>query len=257
MTNGFYGSTRGLRSSIGAISLAAVFLPSVVYADAWSLGAGVMTEKLAYREYKTQVMPIPIVTYQGKYFYINGLDTGVKVINTDTHRLNINIHYSPLSFKPADSDHSMMKKLDKRRASAMAGVGYQHHAGWGIISGSVATDILGNSDGVLADIGYQYSFKFGKWQLVPGVGVEWQSRLYNDYYFGVSQRESQRSGMSTYRAESASSAYQSFAGYYSVNDNWQLFLMGRYNHLSDTVKDSPMIDRSYSVTAATGVIYKF
>jgi outer membrane protein len=242
---------------MGVFSLATLLLTGNVQAGEWSVGAGVAAEQLAYRDYDRQFMPIPIVTYQGDRFFISGQGAGLHIINSDTHVLSFNIDYSPLSFKPADSSDPAMKKLDKRRSTAMAGMEYQYNADWGTVSGNVATDVLGYSDGVLVGVGYQYAFQFGKLQLVPGVGMQWQSRSFNDYYFGVSQQESQRSGMSAYRVKSGVSSYVSLASYYALNDRWQLFLMGNYEQVSDTVKDSPMVGRDYSVAVATGVLYKF
>lgn len=239
------------------ITLAAVLFSSEIYAGEWAVGAGVLAEQLPYRDYNTQFMPLPIVTYQGEQFFINGQGAGINIVNTDTHNLNFAINYSPLSYTPSDSDDSAMKKLDKRRATAMVGVGHQYHADWGTLSSEIATDILGYSDGVIVDVGYQYSFQFGKLQLVPGVGLQWQNRAFNDYYFGIGERESLRSGLSEYQAKSGISSYLSLASYYAVNDHWQLFVIGHYEQMSDAVKDSPMTERDYNVMVATGVLYKF
>lgn len=241
----------------GLFSLMTLLCAGNAQAGDWSVGAGIAAEKLAYRDYDTQFMPVPIVTYQGEQFFISGQGAGINIINTRTHGLSFNIDYSPLSFKPSDSNDSAMKQLDKRRATVMAGMGYQYNADWGRVSGKVSTDALGYSDGVLVDVGYQYAFQFGKLQLVPGVGMQWQSRSFNNYYFGVNQQESQRSGMFEYRAQSGVSSYLSLSSYYAVNDNWQLFLIGNYEQVSDTVKDSPMVGRDYSVTLATGILYQF
>ncbi|VXC55482.1 conserved hypothetical protein [Enterobacterales bacterium 8AC] len=257
MTHSTYYSTRTSILSIGAFSLITLLFSGGAQAGKWSVGAGVAAEQLAYLDYDRQFMPIPIVTYQGEQFFISGQGAGINIINTDTHGLSFNVDYSPLSFKPSDSRVPAMKKLDKRRATAMAGMGYQYNAAWGTVSGKAVTDVLGYSNGVLVDVGYQYAFQFGQLQLVPGVGMQWQSRSFNDYYFGVSKQESQRSGIAAYRAQSGVSSYLSLASYYALNDSWQLFLMGNYEQVSDTVKDSPMVGRDYSVTVATGFLYKF
>jgi outer membrane protein len=254
MTNYFHATTC---RSFYAIALTTLLFSDDIYAGEWSVGAGVLAEQLPYRDYNMQFMPLPIVTFEGEQFYINGQGAGIHIVNTDTQRLNFAINYSPLSYNPKDSDDPAMKMLEKRRATAMAGVSYQHHANWGTLSGEVATDILGYSDGMIVDIGYQYSLQFGKLQLVPGMGLQWQNRAFNDYYFGVSKAESQRSALPEYKAKSGVSSYLSLASYYSVNDNWQLLLIGHYEQMSDAVKNSPMVERDYNVMVATGVLYQF
>ncbi|AHG20383.2 hypothetical protein Z042_12640 [Chania multitudinisentens RB-25] len=239
------------------MSLTTLLFNNYAYAGDWSIGGGMVAEQLAYRDYDAQFMPIPIVTYQGERFFISGQGAGIHMFNTDTHSVDFTVSYSSLSFKPSDSDDLAMKKLDKRRATAMAGVEYQYHAGWGTVSGEVATDILGYSNGVVIDVGYQYSFQFGKWQWVPSAGIKWQSRSFNDYYFGINQQEAQRSNLHEYQAKSDISSYLSLSSYYAINDNWQLFLSGHYEQMSDAVKDSPMTERAYSLSVATGFLYKF
>ncbi|MBC3220582.1 MipA/OmpV family protein [Serratia fonticola] len=243
--------------SVNALSLTAILLTGNAYAGDWSVGAGVLAEQLPYRDYDAQYIPLPILTYQGEQFFINGQGIGVNLLSSEKHNLHLAVNYSPLSFKPADSDDPAMKKLDKRRATAMAGIGYQYHADWGNINADIATDVMGYSDGVIADVGYQYRFQFGKLQLVPGFGMRWQNRAFNNYYFGISERESQRSGIQQYQAKSGVTSYISLASYYAINNDWQLFLMGYNEQMSDTVKDSPMTVRDYSINAVAGVLYSF
>jgi outer membrane protein len=44
---------------------------------------------------------------------------------------------------------------------------------------------------------------------------------------------------------------------YSFNKDWQAFFLGRYILLDSEVKNSPMVDKSYSGTLWTGVTYSF
>lgn len=249
--------TRASLPSIKTLSLTAILLTGNAYAGEWSIGTGVLAEQLPYRDYKTQYIPLPIVTYQGEQLFINGQGVGINILNSESHNLHLAVNYSPLSFKPADSDDPAMKRLDKRRATAMAGIGYQYHARWGSLGGKVATDVLGYSDGVIADVGYQYTFEFGKLRLIPSVGMRWQNRSFNNYYFGITEQESRRSGMQQYRAKSGVSHYLSVASYYALNNNWQLFLMGYNEQISDSAQDSPMTDHDYSIYVMTGVLYSF
>lgn len=127
-------SIRKPRLSVNALSLAAILLTGNTYAGDWSVGAGVLAEQLPYRDYDAQYIPLPIVTYQGEQFFINSQGIGINLLSSEKHNLHLAVNYSPLSFKPADSDDPAMKKLDKRRATAMAGIGYQYHADWGALT---------------------------------------------------------------------------------------------------------------------------
>ncbi|MEG1348127.1 MAG: MipA/OmpV family protein, partial [Hafnia sp.] len=87
--------------------------------------------------------------------------------------------------------------------------------------------------------------------------VTWNSANQNDYYFGVSGSESNRSGYKRYTADDSWNPYVELTARYQINSSWNAFFTGRYIRLSDEVKDSPMIDKSYSGLLWTGVTYTF
>lgn len=239
----------------GAVLLAGS--ASISLAGDWSLGAGVLFEQLPYRDYDNQVYPLPVIQYEGERVYLSGIGAGVYLLNTDSDKLYLNVYLSPVNFDPADSDDPAMKKLNKRRATAMAGIGYKHMADWGTIRTELAADVLGKSDGIIADVAYQYPLQFNKWRVEPGVGVQWQSSDHNDYYYGISHNESRRSGLDYYSAGDGFSPYAELSVHYAFNKNWRTFFTGRYTSLSSAVKDSPMTEHSSSVIFGTGVVYTF
>ena len=150
-----------------------------------------------------------------------------------------------------------MKQLDRRRGTLMAGLAYSHAASWGILRTSVVADTLGYSDGYLWDNTYLYRFDLGDWTVTPGVGVTWSSERLNRYYFGISGKEASRSGLNAYSPDGDWSPYAELSTNYRINDSWSAWATGRYVRLSDEVKDSPMVDRSYTVVFGAGVSYRF
>lgn len=227
------------------------------HAGDWSVGIGAGTERLSYRAYDRQTALLPIVNYSGERFFVQGPSAGMHLLKTDAQQFNLNVYYLPIDFKPKDSRDWAMQQLDRRRATMMAGVSYHHNANWGTVSAEVSADTLGRSDGILADLSYQYPIQFGLLNLMPGVGVQWYNSKHSQYYYGVSANEAMRSGLNVYRADSGSSPYLSLTSYYNLSQNWQVFFMGRYSRLSVAAKDSPMTERSYSTIFGAGVLYNF
>lgn len=243
--------------AIGSLLLLTAFGQSTASADDFSIGAGVLIEQSPYKDYDRQVYPMPIINWQSEYFFVTGLNAGIYALHTENHRLFVQIDYLPNQFKSSKTDNNALKKLDDRKASFMSGIGYEYKADWGDITANLLTDISGRSDGIIADMAYGYPFQLGRFHLKPQVGVAWQNRKYNDYYFGVSETESSRSGLKKYSPESGSTPYISMNAHYSINDSWDVFLIGRYVRLSNEIKDSPMTSRSSATTVATGVMYRF
>ncbi|AHG18302.2 MltA-interacting protein MipA [Chania multitudinisentens RB-25] len=223
----------------------------------WSLGAGVLVTPEPYRGHQTRVYPAPIVNYEGDNFYFRSLTAGYYLWNDQQNQLSIMGYYLPQHFKPGDSDDAQMKLLDKRRSTLMAGLAYSHNADWGTIRTALSGDMLNNSDGILGDAAYLYRFTPDNWTLVPGVGVTWSSGNQTDYYYGISGNESRRSGLDSYTPGNSWAPYAELTANYRFNQNWNAFVTGRYIRLSSEVKDSPMIDKSYTGILLSGVSYNF
>ena len=51
----------------------------------------------------------------------------------------------------------------------MGGFTYKHHESWGSLRGIISGDLLGKSNGIIADAAYLYPFELGNWSLQPGM----------------------------------------------------------------------------------------
>ncbi|WP_342320976.1 MipA/OmpV family protein [Kosakonia sp. BYX6] len=226
--------------------------------NTFSLGAGVGVVESPYKEYDTRVLPIPVVTYESDNFWFRGIGGGYYLWNDEADKLSITAFYSPWQFKPKDSDDNQLRQLDRRKATAMAGLSYIHNtAQYGFLRTTLAGDVLDNSNGVMWDIAWLYNYINGGLSVTPGLGVEWSSDNQNEYYYGVSGKESRRSGLRTYDPDSSWNPYLELSVSYRLTSNWSVYGTGRYTRLSDEVKDSPMVDKSWSGLLSTGVTYRF
>lgn len=226
-------------------------------AGTWSLGASALVSPDPYRGYQDRVYPVPVINYEGDDFYFRTLTAGYHLWKDQENQLSIMGYYLPLSFRPGDSDDDRMKRLDKRRGTLMAGLAYSHKAEWGTFRTTFTGDTLNYSNGLVGDVAYLYKFDLGIFTLIPGVGVMWSSNNQNKYYYGVSENESRRSGLGRYTPDDSWAPYVEMSASYRINKAWNAFFVGRYVKLSDEVKDSPMVDKSYSGLLMTGVSYSF
>jgi outer membrane protein len=227
-------------------------------ADEFSLGVGAMVTASPYVETQARVLPVPVLGYEGEHGYFRGLAGGVYLWNDERHTLSVNAYYLPLQYDPDDSDNGAMKRLDKRRSTLMAGMGYRYkHPGLGQLRLEISGDTLNNSNGILGDIGYLYPITLGAWRLAPGAGVTWTSGNHNDYYYGISASESARSGLAQYQPGSSWTPYVEMSVNYRFNENWRAFFIARGIALSSEVRNSPMVSDDVSGMLMTGASYVF
>lgn len=238
--------------------VAAGLFTSGAQADEFSLGASALVSSDPYLGNSgSNVYPVPIINYEGERFFFRSLMLGYYLWKDEQNQVSVNAFYSPQHFKPGDSDDNRMKKLDRRRGTLMAGMSFIHREEWGTLRAELAGDTLNNSDGFIGDFAYLYRFAPGSWNIIPAVGVNWASADQNRYYYGISGDESRRSTLDSYRPGSSWSPYVELTARYQFDASWSAFAMGRYTRLASEIKDSPMVEDSYSTIFWTGVSYMF
>ena len=182
---------------------------------------------------------------------------GYYLWNDTNDKLSITAYWSPMYFKPGDSDSEQMRRLDKRKSTVMAGLSYVHNTPYGFLRTTIAGDTLDNSNGINWDLARLYRYTNGNLTLTPGIGVEWNSDNQNEYYYGVSRHESRRSGMRSYDPDSSWNPYLELSANYRFLGDWSVYGVARYTRLSDEITDSPMVDKSRSGLISTGITYTF
>lgn len=167
--------------------LAATAVSTAQAESQWTVGAGVGVINSPYKQYDRDVYPVPVITYEGDNFWFRGLGGGYYLWNDTADKLSIMAYYDPTHFKPGDSDSHALRQLDKRKSSMMAGLSYVHNTQYGFLRTALAGDTLDNSNGFIWDLAWLYRYTNGGLTLTPGIGVQYNSENYNDYYYGVSK----------------------------------------------------------------------
>lgn len=231
---------------------------SVTHAESnLTLGVGVGVVEHPYKDYDSDFYPIPVITYESENFWFRGLGGGYYLWNDNTDKLSIMAYWSPMYFKPGDSDDHQLHCLDRRKSTMMAGVSYAHHTQYGFLRTSLAGDTFDNSNGIVWDLAWLYRYTDGGLTLTPGIGVEWNSENQNNYYYGVSREESLRSGLRGYNPNDSWNPYLEISANYNFAGNWSVYGTARYTRLSDEITDSPMVDKTWTGILSTGVTYRF
>lgn len=222
-----------------------------------TLGAGVGVIQHPYKQYSNDVVPVPVLTYESENFWFRGLGGGYYLWNDGTDQLSLTAYWLPMYFKPSDSDSHKLRRLDSRHSTMMAGVSWFHHTQYGSLRTTLSGDTLDKSNGLIWDLGWIYRYTNGNLTLTPGIGVEWNSDNMNDYYYGVSHKESRKSGLHDYSADGGWNPYLELSANYRFLGNWSVYGTARYTRLSDEITDSPMVDKSWAGLLSTGVTYTF
>jgi len=96
-----------------------------------------------------------------------------------------------------------------------------------------------------------------KLTVYPSIGFEYHDDDYNEYYYGVSDEESAKTGVATYKSNSSLNPYINVSANYDFNERWAGFFNQSLSYLPNEQYDSPMVDSRTDATTTLGLLYKF
>ena len=220
-----------------------------------SVGINALVTQPAY-DTKTSVEVLPSAFYDNNRIYARGNQLGAYVINDGNNQLSAYVQTNGTPFDPDDAQGGL-SKLDERKRTIVAGAEYLKITPIGGFRGQVAHDILGDSSGNVARLSYVAKYNHDNLTLYPSVGLEWHDDKYNDYYYGVSQKESLRSGIKAYKADQSINPYLSLTAHYDINDRFAGFANQSLSYLADEQYNSPLVDSHTESKTTLGLLYKF
>lgn len=226
-------------------------------AEPTSLGLGMGWANSPYKNYSDNYYPIPHIDYDNGLFFIDDLSAGVYAYNTDNQSVSIGARYLSNEFKPHNSDNHQLRQLNSRHSTLLAEIEYSIVTNWGVVSSSIGADVLNESDSVLANADYTIPYIQGNLIIAPSIGINWANSKHNDYYYGVSHKESSRSKLRYFNADSSLTPYAEIAAQYSLTKNIATFGGIHIDKLTGDAASSPMVDNSAITSVYMGLSYNF
>ncbi len=249
--------SHALASLCCALSLALPLTPRAEERWNFDLGLGGSVTTSEYKDVYAAGATLPLLGYEGERFYLRGISGGLHLFRNDMHEINVQLSYLPQRYLASWSTDHGMKQLDDRYSSMLAGLDYRLRSPYGILQATVSADVLGYSNGFIAQASYSYPLRLGLVTLMPSVGLKWTSCEYNDYYYGIDSDEARASGLSEYRPDSALSPNAGLAARIALGENWSVFANGSLEFLNQEIYDSPMVENSVKLSVGAGLLYRF
>ncbi|MBF7685100.1 MipA/OmpV family protein [Acinetobacter sp. B10A] len=207
----------------------------------------------AYKNNNFPTTVFPSVFFDSNYVYVDGNEIGLYALHTPKHQLKLNLYYNSTEFKPSDT----LSRLDKRHASVMAGGSYTYITPYGGFQILAEKDIQSRSHGTFATLAYLAETHYKQWTFSPELGLQWNDKNYNNYYYGVSEIEAQRSQIDRYTPKQSIQPYFSLDIGYQINPHWTLYNSSQVTRLSRQQQQSPMVNKIADFSNSIGILYQF
>lgn len=223
-----------------------------------SIGLGVGYQEQPFVGKKAEWLPIPHFEYQSGALFIKGLKIGVDVLTFQQTKVDIHLKYQSLNFKPHNASEAY-HALNQRKSTILLGAGIQHQFDNQLfIAGDLHGDILGRSDGLSANAKLGYLHRVNDhFTLIPAAGITWDNKKHNRYYYGISQSESEQTGIHQYRPKQSLTPHIALGMVVKATDRFHIFGGAEVKFLPSEVKNSPITKKSTLSSFALGINYNF
>ncbi|SBS28235.1 MltA-interacting protein precursor [Marinomonas spartinae] len=208
-----------------------------------------------YKDTPPQNAAFPFVSIVSERGYLKGTEVGYSLFpNESQQNISAIVEYSMDSFDPDDSNNKQMQLLDRRKATAMAGVRLKYN----FLFAKLVTDIGNRHDGYYGLVGAAYPVNVSAWRITPSITYKYLDKKMSNHLYGVSQAESIRTGgiIPEYHSDNTRKVTIAVRGDYSVSASLNLFVGVSHSDYK-SVLDSPIVTKDYSYSASAGIIYHF
>jgi MipA family protein len=235
-----------------------------------ALGAGAMTNPLVGGK-AIPLVVVPQFSYYGERFFIDDLDLGFTLAETDGSTFNLvaSPGYDRVFFYRSDLQNIFVKGFNGsaapvRAAAATPGavqvaprprhVTYLAGPEWTLKNGGLTAqidvlhEITGQNHGNEVRAAVGVPLLEGKGSLTANVGITWKSAAIVNYYYGAS---------TIYRAGSALDPFFKLGYTLPLAGKWRLYAFAEYERLASAIADSPIVAERYVATSFIGAIYTF
>jgi outer membrane scaffolding protein for murein synthesis (MipA/OmpV family) len=202
-----------------------------------------------------KIMPIPWISADfGQYVTVD--PRGLTINAWDHEGLSIKgrVGYD-LGRDSSDDRH--LHGLGDIGAGAVLGLDLAYN--WEPVEFTLALDkTIGGSDGFSARFGTAYKIDFGQFQFSVGPSITWADSNYMESYFGVTDRQSRKSGLSHFDADAGIKRIDlEVSGMYLIDEHWWVRGEAGFGLLLGDAADSPVSQTNFQPSTMFVVGYRF
>ena len=220
------------------------------------VGVGVIAQSSPYLgSDSAQVVGIPAVTYIGERVQILGPGGQVGLTSWKGTRLAATARYRLGAYDEDDSE--FLEGMGDRKDSLFCGLALQGSLPAGVrISAGYEHDVLDRVGGGYGRLGLRRGFQYGRYSVVPSVGVNWLTTELAGHEYGVTAEEA-REGREEYAPGDAINIEPGLGLSGEWWGSWRVIVNGSVEFLASELRDSPIVDQSHVFRFFGAVNYTF
>jgi outer membrane protein len=200
------------------------------------MGAAVYSTQKIVRDNGAKTFALPYAYFDHGRFYTRVDTVGVKTAPLGRGYLELAGRISFEGFKNAGPG---LHGIDARANPLPLGLGTYQETPWGAVFAYGFYDTV--SGGMMQELTYAAELNWGSLVIYPQLGVEHRSQKYVQHLYGVSPRESVRSGLDAYSTSSSTTPILAMAFEWPLDDAWHINVQLRRRWLDTAISQSPLV----------------
>lgn len=221
------------------------------------VGINAMYADHGFKSYDNDIRILPSIFYDNKTVYARGNQLGLNVVKSKQHEISVYAQYAGAQYDTDNVNDNVLKQLDDKDSSVLVGGSYLYTSHFGGIRTQLATDALNKHGGSIAKASYVGRYKTDNLVVFPSIGLQWQDEKYNEYYYGVNEKEATKAGIDSYKPNDSVHPYISVMAMYDLTNDFGLFFNQKIAYHADAQKDSPKVEDKTVMATTLGITYDF
>ncbi len=219
------------------------------------LGLGLVASDEGYKGLGIKTTVIPALSVQTPRFFLRGTSAELVVTNPENANFSVNLRADLLMQGYKASDAPIFNGMSSRKPSLLLGVGAKAVTPVGQVWLEAGADATGNSKGLRTEVGIGWRAALGDWTFTPYVSAQHNSAKLVNYYYGVTAAEA-AANRPVYDAGAATNFNLGVSASTDISSSLSLVLGARYRAYGSSIRQSPLIDSSGSVSGTASLLYR-
>jgi len=235
-----------------------ILLVSTLFAETkkenLTIGLGLYMQSQPYKNVDAIILPSPVVFYDNDIFYIRWSRLGLYFLGDKKE--NYAWGFS-LTAQPRTYGYDDIYGMENKKSTWEGGLAFSFKYDKAYIETMLLNDLLNTYKSWIYKTEIGYDFKVGEVSFYPSFIAVYQSSDFLNYYYGVNESESIKSGKNIYTPNSGLDvALQTYIKY-PLTKNLSTLINIRADKLSNQAYNSPLVDQHYIYSGLASLIYSF
>jgi outer membrane protein len=207
-----------------------------------------------YQGADNKVIPIPLLMFSGKQFFVRGTGAGIHVYQDEQLSLDLLGKYRFAAYEAGDS--AFLAGMRDRDSTVEAGAAAEWRYKQVALSCTVLTDLLNEHGGQEITLRVKKPFRWRMLFVAPYLGISLRSDDFSSYYYGVDAEEA-LAGRPEYRLDQTVSRQAGMNVRIGLTRNILLTALLGLELFDQDIADSPIIARDSRFFSMIGLAYGF